>query len=138
VNAILEQALPSPEMMYPLGLPAIYRLLRGTTVVASGVGVIVAMGRKSIKLLVERPLPGRTRIELLIDWPARTSDGARLRVAVEGRIVAGGAVREQSVDMRRYDFQVRVEGGNTQAAMPDDPNSVARQIAWRSGATDAQ
>jgi PilZ domain-containing protein len=85
---------------FPVSAPLTYSVAR-----SHGRGTTCNISNEDVLVKIDEGLPVGSRIQLLIDWPARLNGNLRLQVAVEGSILRSTA-EGTAVKILEYEYGV--------------------------------
>ena len=94
---------------FPINRDLRYKVLKGDTIVSSGLGTTLDMASAGIAFLTEGQIAAGSFIELSISWPALLEDSCPMRLIVFGRLVrSSGRKTVCTVDKYEFRTQARV------------------------------
>jgi hypothetical protein len=96
------------DKRYGLELRLRYRVMQGSRVVWRGNGCTTDVSRTSIRFITSRPLPPKSPIDLVIEWPVRFGDMYPMELALSGTVERSEGT---STVVRLISWQFRIAPG---------------------------
>jgi hypothetical protein len=91
---------------FPIEQGVRYERLRGSKVLANGMGKTLEISSREVRFTTEQPLKTGERVQLSVDWPARLHDTCLMKLVIRGWVTSSEPTAA-AVAIAQYEFRTR-------------------------------